>query len=134
MMVYICKQIEEANKRCLICHETLEEPSIKVRPCTGSACEFTFEESFKGGLLTELKYFTHEAHFDLSIAAKAILSARATQIFEPYPTFFLKRNEMRDKRGNLDAIKLAQVSGQDLTKVKKVDETNKDVHSMAEII
>ena len=112
----------------------MEEPSIKVRPCTGSACEFTFEESFKGGLLTELKYFTHEAHFDLSIAAKAILSARATQIFEPYPTFFLKRNEMRDKRGNLDAIKFAQVSGQDLTKVKKVDETNKDVHSMAEII
>jgi hypothetical protein len=41
---------------------------------------------------------------------------------------------MRDKRGNLDAIKLAQVSGQDLTKVKKVDETNKDVLSMAEII
>ena len=61
MMVYICKQIEEANKRCLICQQTLEEPSIKVRPCTGSACEFTFEESFKGGLLTELKYFTHEA-------------------------------------------------------------------------
>ena len=78
MMVYICKQIEEANKRCLICQQTLEEPSIKVRPCTGSACEFTFEESFKGGLLTELKYFTHEAHFDLSIAAKAILSSRAT--------------------------------------------------------
>jgi hypothetical protein len=34
MMMYICKNIEEANKRCLICQETLEEPSIKVRPCT----------------------------------------------------------------------------------------------------
>jgi hypothetical protein len=41
---------------------------------------------------------------------------------------------MRDKRGNLDAIKNAQVSGQDLTKVKKVDDTNKDVQSMVEII
>ncbi len=41
---------------------------------------------------------------------------------------------MRDKRGNLDAIKQAQVSGQDLAKVKKVDETNKDVLTMGEII
>lgn len=41
---------------------------------------------------------------------------------------------MRDKRGNLDAIKNAQVSGQDLAKVKKVDDTNKDVQSMVEII
>jgi hypothetical protein len=78
MMVYICKKIEEANERCFICHQTLEQPSIKFRPCTSSACEFTFEESFKGRLLTELKYFTHEAQFDFSIAAKAILSARAT--------------------------------------------------------
>lgn len=77
MMVYICKKIEEANERCLLCHRTLEQPSIKFRPCTSYACEFTFEESFKGRLLTELKYFPHEAHFELSIASKAILSKRA---------------------------------------------------------
>jgi hypothetical protein len=41
---------------------------------------------------------------------------------------------MREKRGNLDAIKIAQLSGSDLTKVKKVDETNKDLATMAEII
>ena len=77
MMMYVCQNIEEANKRCMICQMTLEEPSIKVRPCTRQACEFTFEESFKGGLFTELKYFPHEALFDLSIAGKAILSTRA---------------------------------------------------------
>lgn len=74
MMVYVSRQIEESNKRCLICHDTLAEPSIKVRPCNRQVCEFTFEESFKGGLLTELKYFPHESLFDLSLAAKAILS------------------------------------------------------------
>ena len=105
MMIYICKRIEEANKRCLICQKTLEEPSIKVRTCPEEACEFTFEESFRGGLLSELKYFTHEAHFDLSIAAKAILSTRAAQILEPFPTFFLKKDEDRRKCGNLDLIK-----------------------------
>ena len=46
----------------------------------------------------------------------------------------MKRNEIRDKRGNLDAIKHAQVSGGDLTKVKRVDKTNKNLAKMAEII
>jgi|LauGreDrversion4_2_1035121.scaffolds.fasta_scaffold133629_2 hypothetical protein len=107
MMIYICKNIEDANKRCLICHETLEEPSIKVRPCTKDACEFTFEESFKVGLLSELKYFTHESLFDLSMAAKSLLSSRANQVFVPFPSFFLKHQEICGKRGNLDEIKKA---------------------------
>jgi hypothetical protein len=34
MMLYICKQIEEANRKCLICQSILAEPSVKVRPCT----------------------------------------------------------------------------------------------------
>ncbi len=78
-----------------------------MRPCNKEVCEYIFDESFSGGLLSELKYFSHEAHFDLSIASKAICSSRSTQIFEPFPTFFLKDHELRTRRGNLDAIKKA---------------------------
>jgi len=107
MMLWISTYIEKSNKRCVICHDELEEPSLKMRPCTKDVCEYIFEESFKGGVLSELKHFPTESHFDLSLASKAISSQRVGQIFEPFPTFFLKHNEMRGKRGNLDEIKKA---------------------------
>jgi hypothetical protein len=54
-----------------------------------------------------LKYYTHESALDISIAAKALFSGRSTNVFEPFPSFFLKHFELRDKRGNLDEIKKA---------------------------
>ena len=104
-----------------------------MRPCTKDMCEYIFEESFKGGVLSELKHFPTESHFDLSLASKAISSQRVGQIFEPFPTFFLKHNELRGKRGNLDEIKKAQQSGVDVAKAKKTDEKNKDTHAMNEL-
>jgi len=96
-------------------------------------CEYIFEESFNGTLFSELKYFTHESLLNLSIASKALFSSRAAQIFEPFPTFFLKNFELRGKRGNLDEIKKAQLSGRDVASAKKTDEKNKDLLSMTEI-
>lgn len=117
-----------------MCHDNLEEPSIKLRTCTKEVCEYIFDETFQGGLLSELKYFSHEAHFDLSIASKAICSSRVTQIFEPFPTFFLKEFELRTKRGNLDAIKKAQQTGKDVNNAAKTKEGNKDAAKMVDII
>jgi hypothetical protein len=54
MMLWISTYIEKSNKRCVICHDELEEPSLKMRPCTKDVCEYIFEESFKGGVLSEL--------------------------------------------------------------------------------
>jgi hypothetical protein len=51
-----------------------------------------------------LKFNQQEAFLNISLAAKALFSNRAGQVFEPFPTFFLKKNEMRGKRGNLDVI------------------------------
>ena len=69
---------------------------------------YRFEESFGGSVYPELKFSTNEAHLDISIAAKALFSGRGTTVFEPFPTFFLKHNEMRSKRGYLDSIKEAK--------------------------
>ena len=57
-----------------------------------------------GSVYPELKYNMDAAHLDLSIAAKAIFSTRASTIVEPFPTFFLKHNEIRTKRGFLDEV------------------------------
>lgn len=76
LMLWISTYIEKSNKKCILCHEELEEPSLKMRPCTKEVCEYIFEETFKGGVLSELKHFTTESLFDLSLAAKAICSAR----------------------------------------------------------
>lgn len=46
------------------------------------------------------------------MAAKAIFSSRAATIVEPFPTFFLKHNELRSKRGYLDEIAKAKEKGQ----------------------
>jgi hypothetical protein len=107
IMLWISTYLEKSNKRCFLCHKDLEEPSLKMRPCLNETCEYIFEENFKGGLLSELKHFTTESLFDLSLAAKAISSQRAAQIFEPFPSFFLKDREFRKKNGNLANIKKA---------------------------
>ena len=104
-----------------------------MRPCTKDVCEYIFEESFKGGVLSELKHFPTESHFDLSLASKAISSQRVTDIFEPFPTFFLKQSEMRGKRGNLDEIKKAQQTGVDVKNAKKTDAKNKDTTAMQDL-
>ena len=70
---------------------------------------------------------------DLSIAAKALFSGRAGQVFEPFPSFFLKHTEIRSKRGNLDEIKKAQLQGIDVAQAKKTDEKNKDLTKMMDI-
>ena len=115
LLLFISKRLETSCKRCYVCGKDLEQPSLKPRACFNNMCEYVFEESLTGSVLAELKHYPHESAFDLSIAAKALYSYRATQIFEPFPSFFLKHNEIRDKRGNLDAIKKQQLEGKDVS-------------------
>ncbi len=44
---------------------------------------------FKGTLYSEFQFGPHIAAFDLALAAKALFSGRADQVFEPFPSFFL---------------------------------------------
>jgi hypothetical protein len=81
----------------------------------------------------EMKYHLEEATLDISLAAKALYSTRATTVFEPFPTFFLKNNELRTKRGFLDNIKQAQLTGKNVSEAKKVDEKNKEIEKMITI-
>lgn len=77
MMLFITTELENSIKRCHICGKDLDAPSMKPRPCTSPVCEYIFEESLTGSVLSELKHFPAEALFDLSIAGKAMFSSRA---------------------------------------------------------
>ena len=55
-------------------------------------------------------------------------------MFEPFPTFFLKYQEMRSKRGFLDNVAQAKRDGTKNDKnIKGTDEKNKNVDLMREI-
>jgi hypothetical protein len=84
-------------------------------------------------VISELTHFPNESHFDLSISGKAITSTRVTNIFEPFPSFYLKKNELRDRGGNLDEIKKRQLAGQDVSGAKKVDDNNKNVNDLSRV-
>jgi len=62
-----------------------------------------------------------------------MFSSRNTIVSEPFPTFFLKKQEMRSKRGFLDNIKEMQVTGKNISEAKKIDEKNKDVDRLMKI-
>jgi len=41
MMLFISDQLENANRKCILCQKPLESDSIKLRTCTQEQCEFT---------------------------------------------------------------------------------------------
>lgn len=59
---------------------------------------------------------------NLSVAAKAICSARALDIFEPFPSFLLKKREYRDRSvfGDSKAIKSVNNKNKDMTKIRAI--------------
>ena len=59
-------------------------------------------------------------NLDLSLASNALASIRAPDVFEPFPTFFLKEREIREKAGFLT------------NKTKHVDNTNKKINLLRE--
>ena len=64
----------------------------------------------------------------------AFASGRAGALTEPFPGFLLRRQEMRDKTGDLEAIRAAKAKGQRVEEAKKVDHGNKDIESGLEYI
>jgi len=116
LLIYISDRLEAATQFCFMCLKPLGADSIKLRTCHNPTCEFSFEEAFGGKVYSELYYSPEESTFDLSLAVASALSSRNMQVFEPFPTFFLKHNELREKRGFLDNVKKVKDRGLDVGK------------------
>ena len=93
------------NERCVICHKRLEYESSRLRPCEEYFCQFRFEETFGCSIYTELKDNIKSIELDLAFANNAIISHRAKDVVEPFPTFLLLHQEIREKSGFFDDMK-----------------------------
>ena len=84
-------------------------------------------------MYSEFQVSAHEAALDLALTAKALFSLRSESVFEPFPSFFLSKPEMRKNNGDLYEIKQAQLEGRDVSTAKKTDKKNKQLSKMIEI-
>lgn len=115
------KRIERCTSYCISCGKKLIDESARLSPCRQPFCLFKFEEIFGVKLIPEMQTNLPLVQLDLSLASKAVFSARALDIFEPFPTFFLKQSEQRER---------SVFGGETFLEVKK---ENKDIDRMKKI-
>lgn len=110
----ICIYLETCKERCVICHDDHTDQTFKLKPCTKEYCQFSFEEAMGVSVLGELTDNLDGSLLNLSLASCAVMSSRAQDVMEPFPSFLLKRQEMRDRAGWLDQVKHCKVQGKDI--------------------
>ncbi|CAI2384941.1 unnamed protein product [Moneuplotes crassus] len=121
--MYIICSLDSVLEHCCICRDKLSTKSTKIRCCNKELCEFSFEESEGISIVPEIKNDLTTFSLDLSIFSECLMSDRAGQCFEPFPSFLLKDRELRSKRGYLDNVQKARKA-----------ESNKDLKLIRNLI
>ncbi|ARF10022.1 ubiquitin-conjugating enzyme E2 [Indivirus ILV1] len=117
---------ENVNSYCAICQTRLEFQSDMYMPCGNDKCIYKFEELIIGNPVIE-KFNEDEdiAIFLLESAIDAISCPRKYDIFEPFPTHFLKYQDTTEiERGKLS--KLSGIYNDYNKNFTKIDETIKN--------
>jgi ubiquitin-protein ligase len=91
----------ECTHLCIFCYKKHAIDSFRLRACMEDICEFRFDEIAGFSVFAELKNHLQSVHTDISIAAIAANSARAINVFEPFPSFLLFNRQIRGKSGFL---------------------------------
>ena len=115
--------LEAACARCPVClrahhaaalgvarqgSESLEpEPppvGLRMRPCKRDTCLYKWEEEAHfGTVLAELRGNPLAMHAELLWATCAAMSANCAKVLEPFPSFLLKKQQMRARAGQFDS-------------------------------
>ena len=122
LLSFLRKRLERCTSYCISCGKKLIEASFRLSPCTADFCMFKFEEIFGIKLYAELQNSLSIIELDLSFACKAVGSARCFDIFEPFPSFFLKQKEERQR------------STFTKTAIVDVQKENKDLEQLSRIL
>jgi ubiquitin-protein ligase len=101
MLFYLRDRLENCTNYCYICYMRHKGDSSRMRPCNKEICEFRFEEISGFSVYPELQANVNLIILDLSFASASVGSTRALTIFEPFPSFFLKQDQIRGKAGFL---------------------------------
>ena len=103
LLFYLRDRIINCTNYCFICYKRHLVDSIRLRPCSAEMCEFRFEEISGVSVYAEISNNSNLVSLDFSFAAEAATSERNSTIFEPFPSFLLKKNQLRGKSGFLSA-------------------------------
>ncbi|CAI2380638.1 unnamed protein product [Moneuplotes crassus] len=121
---YILYSLDSIPDYCCICRDKLSTKANTIRCCQKELCEFSFEESQGISIIPEIKRDPNAFSLNLSVFSECLMGGRVNKTFEPFPSFFLKDQEFRSKRGYLDNIVKAREEGGE---AKEVKESNKDI-------
>ena len=120
----------ELTNYCIGCHKKMEFQSDEFVTCGSQECNYKYEELRIGNPVTDkLKDDPEITRFIIDSAFDAILSQRKYDIFEPFPTYFLKNtDEIKDSslatRGSM-----SKISGQNYDDYKDFDRITNIVKS-----
>jgi ubiquitin-protein ligase len=127
MLFYLRDRLENCTNYCYICYARHKGDSSRMRPCNKEICEFRFEEISGFSVYPEIMANVNLIHLDLSFAAVSMASVRAQTIFEPFPSFMLKSQQIRGKAGFLS--KPTDTRG---SKYEATMDSNKDLEAVNE--
>eukprot|EP00826_Nyctotherus_ovalis_P044181 TRINITY_DN4759_c0_g1_i19.p2 TRINITY_DN4759_c0_g1~~TRINITY_DN4759_c0_g1_i19.p2 ORF type:complete len:148 (-),score=36.92 TRINITY_DN4759_c0_g1_i19:414-857(-) len=122
LIAFLKWRLEHCTSYCLFCGGRLIEESFRLSSCNAEFCVFKYEETFGVKLYSEMEANFPLVALNLSVAAKSIYSARALDIFEPFPSFLLKKKENRGRSVFEDKD------------IKAVRNENKDIHKIRSIM
>lgn len=105
---------------CVICCKTMDFQSETYICCGNQECLYKYEESCFGDIVIDkIKKDSDISIFLIQSAIEAINSNRKMDIFEPFPTYFMKKDNIDVVRGTL-----SKLSGQNYDKLKDFDKLN----------
>jgi ubiquitin-conjugating enzyme E2 Q len=101
LLLYLQDILENSLHYCFICCSRHRDSGTKIRPCDKEICVFRFEEISGFTVYPEIAANPDIIRLDLTFAAFAAHSMRASTVFEPFPSIFLKQKQLRGKAGFL---------------------------------
>ena len=116
LMFFLWERLEKCTNYCMQCCRRHKYDSIQLVPCENDFCEHRYEQVEGFSVLAELRNKINVAHLELAFAAKAAFSGRATNVFEPFPSFMLLSNQIRGRAGFLDAHRVKYDRSMDANK------------------
>lgn len=109
------------NNYCIICHNKLDFQSESLISCGSDECSYKYEELIVGNSVIEkFKQDADMCKFLLESAIDAVKCERKYDIFEPFPTHFLKYNTVGVERG-----KLSKLEGKNYDNAKDFEKLDK---------
>lgn len=118
----------EMTNYCIGCHEKMEFQSDEFVTCGTQECNYRYEELRIGNPVTDkIKDDPEITRFIIDSAFDAILSPRKYDIFEPFPTYFLKNTDDIKDSSLVTRGSMSKLSGQNYDDYKDFDKITKIV-------